>query len=520
MPDPKIAALLRDMAAQAAAAAPPGWQDARLRCTTERKKPDLSVLSYGMPDGQRRRGALDLSGSAGRLRELTGTFLEKLTVALTADPSGRFEATVGETELSGPTLYERELDGSLTPPDRGDEQDGPPSSATPAGDPDEAVRLLRRYLRLRAEIIGHEEELPPPADPSDLAALEEEIGVALPADLRALYGICDGDRPLETGLLNRWPWFGADQVANVHAHWEEWAEREWEDEPHMRPVFDANPPGAVRRSLNRPGWIPFAHSTGGDHLAVDMDPGPAGRPGQVIRTGVSHAQGPHYVADSITTFLRRLVEALERGDHTYEPGDLRYEADLPDRHEAEEAREWNVTGSPSLSPGAHPLVQRLRATHTNDLAFVRQAPSLNTLDLTCGTSLDLTPLRDVPLESVVLNLPSIDLTPLTLRSDLRALTLTARTPVDLAPLRGLPHLWALDISRAPVDSIEVIADLDNLCYLALRHDQWKELWRRTDRLPVLAAVRLHAVAPAGSYRLMCRYGSPPQYYSGAFTSRP
>ncbi|MFG1963736.1 SMI1/KNR4 family protein [Nonomuraea sp. NPDC049028] len=81
-----------------------------------------------------------------------------------------------------PCLYV--IDEDFVLPDRGDEQEGAPESAVPAGDPDEAVRLFHSYRRLMAQILGYEE---------DLAEVEESLGVVLPPDLRALYGIADGD---------------------------------------------------------------------------------------------------------------------------------------------------------------------------------------------------------------------------------------------------------------------------------------------------------------------------------------
>src|SRR4051812_589305 len=102
-----------------------------------------------------------------------------------------------------PFLYV--VDDDFVLPDRGDEQEGP-ESAVPAGDPDEAVRLFHHYRRLMAQILGYEEELPEPASEEDLAAMEEELGVALPPDLRALYGIADGDGDLVNPLFDRQEW--------------------------------------------------------------------------------------------------------------------------------------------------------------------------------------------------------------------------------------------------------------------------------------------------------------------------
>ncbi|MDL4773645.1 SMI1/KNR4 family protein [Actinomadura xylanilytica] len=502
----ETSALLSEMAAAVAGAAPEGWVGARLRHDVGDDGQGPMTLSYAMPEGATRKGRkLDLTDVPGKVRRLAGASGGKLRITLEVAPEGRFTATVGGDE-HGPTLYL--LDPDAVPAEPGDEQDGPAAPA-PAGDPEEAVRLFREYLRKRAEIIGTEEELPPPADEEDLDAAEEELGFPLPADLRALYRVCDGDDDL--GLLFRYGWLTAGELAD---HDDEWAmiSREWEYDQHRRILLDPVPAGAVRRSIMRPGWIPFAHSTGGDFYAVDMDPGPAGRPGQVISIGTHHAHGPVYIADSVTTLVRRLVEALERGDHTYERGDLRYEDELPSHLEAEDDAILNLSEAPS--PGPRPLVQKISATGLDDLGFVREMPALRAVELSAPAEVDLAPLLGVPLEILTLEAPSIDLRPLTGRRSLRSLTLFSQTAVDLAPLREFPGLWALDISSAPVENIRAIADLESLSYLCLRLDQWDELdGLEVDVLAIKESTRLDAGRTAWKTSLL---DAPPRTYAGSY----
>jgi cell wall assembly regulator SMI1 len=90
----------------------------------------------------------------------------------------------------------------------------------------------------------------------------------------------------------------------VHRGDRHWAARGSHDVPPLNFRYDSHPPGKVRRAIDRPGWVPFVLGTGGDYLAVDMDPGPNGRPGQVIRIGGDSDDGPVYVADSVTTLFR------------------------------------------------------------------------------------------------------------------------------------------------------------------------------------------------------------------------
>jgi cell wall assembly regulator SMI1 len=91
--------------------------------------------------------------------------------------------------------------------------------------------------------------------------------------------------------------------------------RDWTDDPLSGAVFDATGPGTVRRLMSRDGWIVVGVNEEGDFLSVEMDPGPAGRPGRVIIIGGDYDGAPAYVADSVTTLLRRRAEALERRDY-------------------------------------------------------------------------------------------------------------------------------------------------------------------------------------------------------------
>ncbi|WP_026411242.1 SMI1/KNR4 family protein [Actinomadura oligospora] len=386
------------------------------------------------------------------------------------------------------------IDDDFVLPDRGDEQDGP-EKAVPAGDPDETVRLFHRYRQLTAEILGFEDEFPGPASEEDIAEAEEDLGFALPPDLRALYGIADGEGHQINSLFDRWEWFSLADLGDEDDEWLD-ISQEWQYEPWRRTLFDARVPNAVRRSALRPGWIRFAFDTGGNWLALDMDPGPEGRPGQVIAVGVDFGDGPAYVADSVTTFLRRLVEALERGDHRQHDRSLWIEADLP--HEPGGHGVYS-DGPPSLERAgqaeqAGPRVQEVRVTEVEDCAFLGALPDVLSLTLSGEGSPDLAPAGDRPVEYLRLDVESADLTGPARNPQLRSLSITCTRPVDLAPLRASPSLWALDIAGASVADLRTVARLKGLRFLAVTLEQWREL-SELDDLPPLAVVGVHPDRP-------------------------
>ncbi|MDL4773713.1 SMI1/KNR4 family protein [Actinomadura xylanilytica] len=378
----------------------------------------------------------------------------------------------------------------------GDEQEGP-ADPTPAGDPDEAVRLLWSNLRKYTEIVGVDDDLSPeqmvaPAlDEDERAELLDGLQTALPPDLLALYGAADGDDDDSGVVFHGYQWLGLEGLVNASP-----PDREdgWTGVPLSAGPIEVGPPGRVRRSFDRPGWIPIGVNADGAYLYVDMDPGPAGRPGQVIDND-PEGTGPVYVADSVTTLLRRYADALDRGSYTLE-GDCLYVDDvLPDGHALQESCIWDAADGGSLHD-LPPEVQHL--THRDaegiDLEPVRRAPSLRSVLLHGRGPLDLSPLRDAPVEELTVRWDGLDLEPLAGHPTLRTLLVGSERPVDVAVLRTFPRLQGLDLSEAVVHGLDAIAELDGLLLLTLTFEQW----RRIGGIPPgLAAARLGGTRAPG-----------------------
>ncbi|KAJ6123599.1 hypothetical protein N7471_010916 [Penicillium samsonianum] len=75
---------------------------------------------------------------------------------------------------------------------------------------------------------------------------------------------------------------------------------------------DSQPPGAVQKAYAHPAWIPLARDWGGNNLAIDLAPGPAGKWGQVIIFGRDY-DCKYVVARSWAGFLATLAEDLCSG---------------------------------------------------------------------------------------------------------------------------------------------------------------------------------------------------------------
>ncbi|TPX09684.1 uncharacterized protein E0L32_009157 [Thyridium curvatum] len=75
---------------------------------------------------------------------------------------------------------------------------------------------------------------------------------------------------------------------------------------------DCVPPNAVRKAYAHPAWIPLVRDWGGNNLAVDLAPGPAGRWGQIILFGRDY-DTKYVVAKSWAAFLGVVADDLNSG---------------------------------------------------------------------------------------------------------------------------------------------------------------------------------------------------------------
>ncbi|GAA2429442.1 hypothetical protein GCM10010191_48560 [Actinomadura vinacea] len=503
--DPHTTDVLRRIAATVAAQAPDGWRSADLRGGGG------TSGWYTMADGIKNHDR-DLHGEPLPFPHRRGK-----VIRMAVHASGWFEVAVGGVDEDSAAACV--LDEEALPDDPGDDQDGP-ADPTQAGDPDEAVRLLGDYLRRREAILGHPDELPPPAE--DREESFADLDYPLPDDLRALYEVMDGDG--DTGIIdNGYVWMTASDLSYLgpgHA-------RYWMDGTTLlftdpqRGILDPGPPWAVRRSSDRDGWIPFATAGNDEYLAVDMDPGPGGRPGQVIRIGLRR-HGPGYVADSVTSLLRRHVEALDRGDWTHEDDELKIDlGDMAQDREREngpgESTIW--ADRDPLNPSENTQVLRVRGGGVIDLDAVRGTRLLD-LRLSKCRSADLNPLRDTPVETLTLsNMEAVDLAPLADHPTLRAVTVSVHHAVDLEPLVTAPRLYALVLGGSQVLDLAVLGRMSRLRYLSLRYEQWLELWRRDITLPNLAMAVLSGDPSPSSVAEWARHlpeGGGVQHYIGQY----
>ena len=433
---------------------------------------------------------MELMALAEALREDRGW--EPVSLEIQCRPSGGYRLVAFNndaiTRVTGMgSGFQAVLDADYRLPQPGLHQE--PGTGAPTGDPELAVARFRAMLQRRAAILGHPEQLPPPATAAAIDEAERRLGCRLPPDLRALYMIADGDG---IGYENRYlfqgnAWLSLESLVSEHTEWGA-SERPWYgwDLEWDAVVFDAAPTNTVRRCGGHPGWLRFATSEDGNFLAADTVPARNGRPGQIIQTGRDYDDGPAYVADSITSLLGHYLELLDQDAYEKHDGDY-----ISLSEPACDPAPQTIIGG--LSDEVPPTLQ---AIHINDaaglvdLAPLTAAPNLCRLHLNHSTTADLTPVRELPVESLRVTLDGGDLTPLTGHPHLASLDLTTTVPTDLAPLRTVPHLRGLDLSGADVHDPTLLADLAHLRYLSLTGRQWATLLDEGKVPPTLSAARL------------------------------
>lgn len=202
-------------------------------------------------------------------------------------------------------------------------------------------RLERWLAAHRPHILAN---LQPPATDAELAVLQDRIGATLPEPLLRLYRWKNGQRELgRAGPFYGLAFLSVDDALDQWTAWKSVAD----DDPEYaaEPSGTSVVPGVVKELYVNSSWIPFVHDWGGNHIGVDLDPGPSGRVGQVINFGRDE-DAKFVLGATVGDFIERIVTELEAGnfvldDESDDPDDLSFNtADPPSDHFLDSAREW------------------------------------------------------------------------------------------------------------------------------------------------------------------------------------
>jgi cell wall assembly regulator SMI1 len=147
------------------------------------------------------------------------------------------------------------------------------------------------------------ESLPSGATVKQISAFESSVGYPLPASLRAIYLLHDGeykneDRPrVGPGIFCGYQFRSLQHALYEVSIWKYVRETSGQARSGFEEGIPSSPPGTIRGDYTRPGWIPFAGGYGDIH----------GTAGQVINFGRDdfvHLK----IASSFDEFLETLLE--------------------------------------------------------------------------------------------------------------------------------------------------------------------------------------------------------------------
>jgi cell wall assembly regulator SMI1 len=152
------------------------------------------------------------------------------------------------------------------------------------------------------------------ATEEEIAAAEARLGLALPDELKVFYRVWnvraeDGKEENHLRLMGisfRKLNFEPLSLDAIYVALP--ATRPisgWHNAARMTTSVDMPLGAKVQALVGSPGWIAFADSGGGDPVAVDLTPGPAGHLGQIIMLCHEEEVGAIFEADSLTAYVAR-----------------------------------------------------------------------------------------------------------------------------------------------------------------------------------------------------------------------
>lgn len=166
------------------------------------------------------------------------------------------------------------------------------------------TRIERRIAELGCEAdMG----LRAGAATDQIAALERHLGVELPQTLRDFYEVHDGQDGFGLALGQQ-----LLPLSEIRRHWDAWRSIE-KSAGHVdwTRSMDSYPAGFIKPMYSNPGWIPLTSDAAGNHIGLDMDPGPLGAVGQVIAFGRDEST-KRVLASSFDEFQLKLAAWLDR----------------------------------------------------------------------------------------------------------------------------------------------------------------------------------------------------------------
>lgn len=160
-------------------------------------------------------------------------------------------------------------------------------------------------------------DLNQPATTSEIASLENKLGVELPEQLQAMYLEHNGQKDeINTGLFYGLNFLPLDRVYEEWRSWAEIIDSQGENGMKELSMFStSHVPGFIKAAYANKKWVPFAHDWAGNYLGLDFDPAENGTVGQVINFGRDEDE-KFVIAKSFSEFMQWYTAELESGNYS------------------------------------------------------------------------------------------------------------------------------------------------------------------------------------------------------------
>ena len=179
------------------------------------------------------------------------------------------------------------------------------------------VHVLEKICKLVPGV-----QLLPPAEASEIAKLETAFGHEISGQLKDAYALYNGEdlKCSSAGVFFGLGWLS---VGGVIDQIESWSQTRAEVGSQLDEYNTSSPVGAIRSVYSHEGWLPFAQDWGGNFLAIDMAPGPAGVAGQIINMGRDEER-KFVLARSFEAFIEWIDKAIAARQYKIEDGAFEY----------------------------------------------------------------------------------------------------------------------------------------------------------------------------------------------------
>ena len=116
--------------------------------------------------------------------------------------------------------------------------------------------------------------------------MRREIGRGLPEGLRNVYLENDGQNEYALqGAFFGLPFIGLGEMRVQWQGWREIVVEHADMNEDFRMFSTVYPPDSIQNVYAHTHWLPFSYDGGGNHIGIDLQPGPTGQVGQVINFG-------------------------------------------------------------------------------------------------------------------------------------------------------------------------------------------------------------------------------------------